>query len=271
MAAGPSRSRCPSDGRATTTGGRSTSWSRPPSCGFPASATWPAGPLPLLRRAADRRRAGPGPAAGPRRAGPALDRTPRPRAAQIDAMVASGEPILGVFAERHHPVMLEVLTRRYYRIRPLRNVQVTERSGRPLLTAEYTHDGHEYLIVATVADGADERGRRPTCRELIRRDPGRPDRARRPVRHLPDGRGGRQRRPRRPRRPDPRQAGPHPAGCRPGRGRRAQAGRRRGRLAGLVHLPRRAGRAGRRGPDPARLHPLVAERLGLWRFSASSS
>jgi len=46
-----------------------------------------------------------------------------------------------------------VMTRRYYWIRNLHDVQVTERSGRPLVTAEYTHDGHEYLIVATVADG----------------------------------------------------------------------------------------------------------------------
>ena len=77
------------------------------------------------------------------------------RAAQIDAIVASGEPILGLFAERHHAVMLEVMTRRYYRIRPLRNVQVTERNGRPLLTAEYAHDGHDYLIIATVAGGGE--------------------------------------------------------------------------------------------------------------------
>ena len=49
-----------------------------------------------------------------------LSPDPAARAAQIDAIVASGEPILGVFAERHHAVMLEVMTRRYYRIRPLR-------------------------------------------------------------------------------------------------------------------------------------------------------
>jgi acetyl/propionyl-CoA carboxylase alpha subunit/acetyl-CoA carboxylase carboxyltransferase component len=80
---------------------------------------------------------------------------PATRSAQIDAIVASGEPILGVFTERHHPVMLEVMTRRYYWIRNLRNVQVTERSGRPLLTAEYAHDGRDYLIIATVADGSE--------------------------------------------------------------------------------------------------------------------
>lgn len=66
-----------------------------------------------------------------------LSADPHSRAAQLDAIVASGEPILGVFAERHHTVMLEVMTRRYYRIRPLEHIQVTERDGRPLLTAEY--------------------------------------------------------------------------------------------------------------------------------------
>ena len=84
-----------------------------------------------------------------------LSPDPQVRTAQIDAMVAEGEPILGVFAERHHSVMLEVMTRRYYRIRPLENVRVTERSGRPLLTAEYTHDGTCYLVIATVAEGVE--------------------------------------------------------------------------------------------------------------------
>src|SRR5215831_4392578 len=84
-----------------------------------------------------------------------LSADPGARAAQIDAMVASGAPILGVFAERHHAVMLEVMTRRYYQIRPLDRVQVTENGGRPLLTAEYAHDGHDYVVIATVARGTD--------------------------------------------------------------------------------------------------------------------
>ena len=180
-----------------------------------------------------------------------LSPDPEARAAQIDAIVASGEPILGVFAERHHAVMLEVMTRRYYRIRPLRNVQVTERSGRPLLTAEYAHDGHDYLIIATVADGG-ESAAGTDLPQLIERAPVRPDRARRPLRHLPDARRRRQRRPGRPRRPDPRQARPHPARRRAGRGRGAPRGRHRERRPGLVHLPRRTGRGGGGGPDAAR-------------------
>jgi hypothetical protein len=47
--------------------------------------------------------------------------------------------------------MLEVMTRRYYRIRPLAHVQLTQRNGHPMLTAEYVHDGQRYLVIATVA------------------------------------------------------------------------------------------------------------------------
>jgi acetyl/propionyl-CoA carboxylase alpha subunit/acetyl-CoA carboxylase carboxyltransferase component len=84
-----------------------------------------------------------------------LSADPGARAAQIDGIVASGAPILGVFAERHHTVMLEVMTRRYYQIRPLQRVRAFERGGRPVLTAEYSHDGHDYMIIATVARGTD--------------------------------------------------------------------------------------------------------------------
>jgi len=84
-----------------------------------------------------------------------LPEDPRARAVQIDAIVASGAPILGVFTERDHAVMLEVMTRRYYRIRLLENVTVTERGGRPLVTAEYTHEGKDYLVIATVAQGTE--------------------------------------------------------------------------------------------------------------------
>jgi acetyl/propionyl-CoA carboxylase alpha subunit/acetyl-CoA carboxylase carboxyltransferase component len=84
-----------------------------------------------------------------------LSADPETRAAQIDAIVATGEPILGVFTERHHPVMLEVMTRRYYRIRPLAHVQLTQRNGHPVLMAEYVHDGQRYLVIATVADAGE--------------------------------------------------------------------------------------------------------------------
>jgi acetyl/propionyl-CoA carboxylase alpha subunit/acetyl-CoA carboxylase carboxyltransferase component len=101
-----------------------------------------------------------------------LDRlSPDPdlRAAQIDAMVASGVPILDVFAEdRHHAAMLEVMTRRHYRIRSLEHVTLAEHDGRPLLTAEYVHEGHEYLVVATLAGDAEAHGGSQVAADLHR-------------------------------------------------------------------------------------------------------
>ncbi|MBW0116633.1 carboxyl transferase domain-containing protein, partial [Pseudonocardia abyssalis] len=58
-------------------------------------------------------------------------------------------PILDVFGERHHAAMLEVMTRRYYRIRPLNDVQLSDRGVRPLLTATYTHRGQDVTVLAT--------------------------------------------------------------------------------------------------------------------------
>jgi len=87
-----------------------------------------------------------------------LSPDPGAREAQIDAMVAAGEPILRAFAERHHAAMLEVMTRRYYRIRPLEQVKIIEHNDRPLLTAGYVHEGHDYLLIATVASAAENDG-----------------------------------------------------------------------------------------------------------------
>ncbi len=67
--------------------------------------------------------------------------------------------------------MLEVMTRRYYRVRELTDVQVEDRSGRPLLTAHYSHDGQPRTVFATTVHtepdapaGTDPIGRcRATC------------------------------------------------------------------------------------------------------------
>ena len=166
-----------------------------------------------------------------------------------------------MFTEQHHAVMLEVMTRRYYRIRPLEHVQVTEHGGRPLLTAEYSHDGQDYLVIATVADGR-KAPSETDLPQLPRHRPGRPDRARRPLRDLADA--ARTKPSGRPRGPRPRQARRYPARRRPGRGGGAQAGDDWPDWFTF-----------RRGPDgqpeedrtQRGLHPMVAERLGLWRFS----
>ena len=196
-----------------------------------------------------------------------LSSDPQARAAQIDDMVASGAPILGVFAERHHAVMLEVMTRRYYQIRPLQRVRAFERGGRPVLTAEYDYDGHDYMIVATVARGADSAAG-TDLRQLVDSLP-----ANRTVlidlyvtSETSEDEGG----------------GPD-----------ARAGRIRDRLEIIPRTVQRVAVAVRRpdgteGDEPAwftfhgapesgeavedrtqrGLHPMVAERLGLWRLSA---
>jgi acetyl/propionyl-CoA carboxylase alpha subunit/acetyl-CoA carboxylase carboxyltransferase component len=79
---------------------------------------------------------------------------PATRAALIDDIVAAGEPILSVFEQRHHAAMLEVMTRRYYRIRHLEDVRVDDRGGRPLLTAHYRHDDREHVVLATTVHTA---------------------------------------------------------------------------------------------------------------------
>lgn len=78
------------------------------------------------------------------------------RAEAIDEIVGAAEPILGVFGTGHQAAMLEVMTRRYYRIRPLTDVTVGDRGGRSLLTARYTHAGHDVMVVATTVHTAPE-------------------------------------------------------------------------------------------------------------------
>ncbi|MDN5749130.1 MAG: ATP-grasp domain-containing protein, partial [Pseudonocardia sp.] len=76
------------------------------------------------------------------------------RAEAIDEIVAAAEPILGVFGEDHQAAMLEVMTRRYYRIRTLTDVEIADRGGRPLLTAQYSHGGRDVTVLATTVHTA---------------------------------------------------------------------------------------------------------------------
>jgi acetyl/propionyl-CoA carboxylase alpha subunit/acetyl-CoA carboxylase carboxyltransferase component len=79
---------------------------------------------------------------------------PTTRATLIDAIVGAAEPILSVFGTRDHAVMLEVMTRRYYRIRHLVGVRIDDRGGRPLLTAAYRHGGRDHVVLATTVHTA---------------------------------------------------------------------------------------------------------------------
>jgi len=198
-----------------------------------------------------------------------LSDEPTERARQIDRIVSAAEPILGVFGEDHQAAMLEVMTRRYYRVRPLADVTLQDRGGRPLLTALYDHDGHQHVVLATTVHTAPDApaGGDPMA---VQGD------LRRLITQLPEGAtalldlyviAGEA--------PD---ADPE----RSAEKIRALLGRLPDRLARVAVAVRRP--AGdersawftfRAGPDrkPVEdrtlrgLHPMVAERLGLWRLS----
>ncbi|WP_308283234.1 ATP-binding protein [Pseudonocardia nigra] len=211
-------------------------------------------------------------AAGQEKVRAELDRLfddPDVRRGQIGAIVSAGEPILGVFGARHHAAMLEVMTRRYYRVRGLHDLQLEDRGGRPLLTAGYAHDGQEFAVLATTVHTADDA---PSWGEpmAVQGD------LRRLIAQLPEGRtalldlyviAGEA--------PD---ADPE----RSAEKIRAMLGRLPDRLARVAVAVRRPHGDERSAwftfaPGPDRrpvenrtlrgLHPMVAERLGLWRLS----
>ncbi|MDQ4119809.1 MAG: ATP-grasp domain-containing protein [Actinomycetota bacterium] len=99
------------------------------------------------------------------------------REARIDALIGSSEPILGVFGARHDAVLLEVMTRRYYRVRPLEGLEITEFAGHPLLRSQYSYMGNDRVVFASVIDNNDPEAAAATAAEL-----------RRLVEELPEGR-----------------------------------------------------------------------------------
>jgi len=201
-----------------------------------------------------------------------LSADPDTRAAQIDTIVSAAEPILGVFGERHHAAMLEVMTRRYYRAQTLTDVRSEDRGGRSLLTANYHLDGRDLTVLATTVHTAPDA---PTGGDpmAVQGD------LRRLIAALPPGRtavldlyviAGEA--------PD---ADPERSGDKI----RAMLGRLPERLERVAVAVRRPGGDERSAwftftPGPDRrpvedstlrgLHPMVAERLGLWRLSAFS-
>jgi acetyl/propionyl-CoA carboxylase alpha subunit/acetyl-CoA carboxylase carboxyltransferase component len=197
-----------------------------------------------------------------------LSAEPSTRAAQLDAIVSSGEPILGAFDDRHHAELLEVMSRRYYRIRPLRDSRVVTHNGRPVLTSEYSHEGRNYALLATVVDSTAHGGSENPSE--VSGD------LRRMVSAVPSGRSVLV---------DLYVSSDHSAGVEPN----ARAARIRDRLGRLPSAIERVAVAVRkpdgdhRGPtwftfragpegSPVEdrtmrgLHPMVAERLGLWRL-----
>jgi acetyl/propionyl-CoA carboxylase alpha subunit/acetyl-CoA carboxylase carboxyltransferase component len=84
------------------------------------------------------------------------------RAARIATLVNCPQPLVSVLSQ-HFPtadattlgLMLEVLTRRYYRIRPLENLQCRDAQGQVCAVAEYEYEGRRIHVIATHAPWGD--------------------------------------------------------------------------------------------------------------------
>ncbi len=81
---------------------------------------------------------------------------------RIEALVESPQPLIRLLAERigggeGHEPMLELLTRRYYKIYPLADVRSHLRDGRQFLTARYAADGRDVALITTLAEASDLR------------------------------------------------------------------------------------------------------------------
>ncbi|MEX2291662.1 MAG: biotin carboxylase N-terminal domain-containing protein [Mycobacteriales bacterium] len=79
-------------------------------------------------------------------------------AERVAVLVASPEPIIRFLSERlglrgrARQPMLEVITRRYYKLRGLQDLRAYQVDDRPFVTAGYDLDGERLQLVATLAD-----------------------------------------------------------------------------------------------------------------------
>ena len=81
-------------------------------------------------------------------------------AERIEALVASPEPLIRLLGERiggrdGHEPLLELLTRRYYKIRPLEELRSSRLDGRQFLTAGYSLEGRRVQLIATLAEASE--------------------------------------------------------------------------------------------------------------------
>ena len=79
---------------------------------------------------------------------------------RIEALVASPQPLIRLLAERiggeeGHEPMLELLTRRYYRIHALEEVRPHVRDGRQFLTARYAADGRDVQVITALTEASE--------------------------------------------------------------------------------------------------------------------
>jgi acetyl/propionyl-CoA carboxylase alpha subunit/acetyl-CoA carboxylase carboxyltransferase component len=86
----------------------------------------------------------------------AREADPERRRGHVSALVECPQPLAPLFGLRFEAaepalreLMLEVLTRRYYRIRELENFRASERAGRSFATADYVLDGRHVHAITT--------------------------------------------------------------------------------------------------------------------------
>jgi len=81
-------------------------------------------------------------------------------AERIETLVASPEPLIRLLGERiggrdGHRALLELLTRRYYKIVPLEEMSWSRLDGRQFATVGYSLDGRRVQLIATLAEASD--------------------------------------------------------------------------------------------------------------------
>jgi len=96
------------------------------------------------------------------------------RDARVAALVNSPQPLRGPLSARLEDsppavreLILEVMTRRYYRIRKLENVRTADVENRSVVFAEYEHEGRLLHVVATHARTTDFAAALQTVRPIV--------------------------------------------------------------------------------------------------------
>ena len=74
------------------------------------------------------------------------------RAAHLQALVDCPQPLARLLTQGTDDFLLEALTRRYYRIRTLEGLERREAGGVPFLLASYVHDGTRHHVAAAFAE-----------------------------------------------------------------------------------------------------------------------
>ncbi len=96
----------------------------------------------------------------------------------VDQLVATSQPLLSILGERaaqamsEHDPMLEVLTRRYYKIRDLRDLRLITVDGRHLASATYGRAGRDVRLVTAIGSIDDLDGLLETVGRFVRSLPG---------------------------------------------------------------------------------------------------